>query len=180
MKILTKAVIFCLCLFIGSAYSQKTKKTALKFSSAYSNLGKDCKTIEGGGGTDGASDCRGVGGYRIHVGSAAAALYIMAEPPDKKNLIPLATQNFDFDERKTTIEWRMANGKPFAVIMRVAVYGEITEENTYFGKKIGEELIVRGLRGFEDINFEIEAKTANANVKAREMADKAYSEKNSK
>lgn len=177
MKNLIKAVIFCLCLFIGSAYSQKTKKTALKFSSAYSNLGKDCKIIEGSEGTDGASDCRGVGGYRIHVGSAAAALYIMAEPPDKKGLIPLATQNFDFDERKATIEWRMANGKPFAVIMRVAVYGEIIEENAYFGKKIGEELIVRGLRGFEDINFEVDAKIPNANQKAREMADNGYKQK---
>jgi hypothetical protein len=167
-------------LFIGSAYGQKAKKTGLKFSSAYTNLGKDCKTIAGGGGTDDASDCRGIGGYRIHVGVAAAALYIMAQPPDKNDLIPLATQNFDFDERKTTIEWRMANGKPFAVIMRVAVYGEITEENAYFGKKTGEELIIRGLKGFDYIYFEVDVKTKNANVKAREMADKAYSEKNSR
>ena len=176
MKMLKIAAV-CLCLLTGSAYAQKTPNAALKFSSAYSNLNQDCKTIKGGEGTDEASDCRGVGGYRIYVGAAAAALFIMAQTPDKKDLIPLATQNFDFDERKTKIEWRMINGKPFAVIMRVAVYAETTGVGEYFGKKTGEKLIVRGLKGFENINFEVDAKTANANIKARELADNAYKQK---
>lgn len=176
MKNLTVAAIFCLFLFIGSADAQTNKNTTPKFS-AYSNLDKDCKTIEGGEGTDDASDCRGVGGYRIHVGAAAAALFITAQTPDKKEYIPLATQNFDFDERKTKIEWRMADGKPFAVIMRVAVYAEPKGVGEYFGKKTGEKLIVKGLKGFENIDFEVDAKTPNANVKARELADKGYKNK---
>ena len=68
----------------------------------------------------------------------------------------------------------MANGKPFAVIMRVADYAETTDTDAYFGKKTGEKLIVRGLKGFENIDFEVDAKTPNANVKAREMADNGY------
>ncbi len=174
MKNLAKVIIFCLCLFTGSALAQKTQNPAPKFSSAYSNLDKDCKTIKGGEGTDDASDCRGAGGYRIHVGAAAAALFITAQTPDKKDYIPLATQNFDFDERKTKIEWRMADKKPFAVIMRVAVYAEPNEVGEYFGKKTGEKLIVKGLKGFENIDFVVDAKTPNANAKARELADNGY------
>jgi len=82
-----------------------------------------------------------------------------------------------FDQTKIKAEWRTANGKPFAVIMRVAKYGETDDENLYIGKKIGEELIVQGLKGFEDIDFKVDAKTPNANVKARKLADDAYLEK---
>lgn len=176
MKNLTIALI-CLCFFIGSSNAQNVKTSALKFSSAYTNLDKDCKTIKGSGGTDDASDCRGVGGYRIYISAAAAALFIAAETPDKKDSIPLASQNFDFDQRKTTVEWRTINGKPFAVIMRVANYAETTDPDAYFGKKTGEKLIVRGLKGFENIDFEVDARAANANVKARELADNGYKSK---
>ena len=61
--------------------------------------------------------------------------------------------------------------------MRVAKYGEPDDENPYLGKKIGEELIVKGLKGFENIDFTVDAKTPNANAKARELADNAYSDK---
>jgi len=56
----------------------------------YTNLDKACKTIKGGGGTDDASNCKGIGGYRIHVSASAAAVAITAETPDKKDLITLA------------------------------------------------------------------------------------------
>ena len=69
------------------------------------------------------------------------------------------------------------NGKPFAIIMRVAVYAELTGAGEYFGKKTGEKLIIKGLKGFENINFEVDAKTANANIKARELADNSYKQK---
>ncbi|MGC2235535.1 MAG: hypothetical protein WA584_05215 [Pyrinomonadaceae bacterium] len=174
MKNLITVIVFCLFLFSGSAYSQKNNKDVVKFSSQYSNLDKDCKTIEGKNGTDDASDCKGVGGYRMHVWAAAAALYVATETPDKKDRIQLATQNFDFDQTKSTIEWRMANGKPFAVIMRVAFYSETVKEGEYFGKKIGEQLIVVGLKGYEKIDFKVDAKTSDANARARGLADDAY------
>jgi hypothetical protein len=175
MKNLITVIIFCLFIFSGSAYSQKNKNDVVKFSSQYSNLDKDCKTIKGGTeGTDDASDCKGVGGYRIQVGAAAAALFIAAETPDKKDRIQLATQNFDFDQTKSTIEWRMANGKPFAVIMRVAVYSDTVKEGEYFGKKIGEQLIIIGLKGYEKIDFKVDAKTPDANARARGLADDAF------
>ncbi len=174
MKKLTTIFLSCLFLFAGSVYAQKSKSTAPRFSSAYTNLEKACKTIKGGEGTDDASNCKGIDGYRIHVSASASAVAIAAETPDKKDLIPLVMQDLGFDETKIKIEWRTANGKPFAVIIRVAKYGETDDENPYIGKKIGEELIVRGLKGFEGIDFKVDTKTQNANVEARELADNAY------
>lgn len=176
MKHLAVVFAFCLITLTGSVYAQKTAEAA-KFSSVYTNLDKDCKTIKGGEGQDEASDCKGVGGYRIHISPSAATLSISAETPDKSDTIPIATQGFDFDSKKHTVEWRMANGKPFAIILRVARYGETTDENPYIGKKTGEELVVIGLKGFEEINFKVDAKTPNANAKARELADGAYAPK---
>ena len=40
--------------------------------------------------------------------------------------------------------------------------------------KTGESLVVKGLKGFEEIEFEIDAKNPQANVKARQMADSGY------
>src|SRR5215213_108341 len=134
------AIIFALglLLFTGNIYAQKTA-TATKFSSRYTNLDKDCRTIKGGTeGTDDSSDCRGVGGYRIFVGAAAAAAMIGVQTPDKKDITNIAMQDFDFDQTKIKVEWRLANGKPFAVILRVFKYGEEkAKEFDYFGKKIG-------------------------------------------
>lgn len=174
MKNLITIIVFCLFLCAGSAYSQKNKDV-VKFSSQYSNLDKDCKTIKGATeGTDDASDCKGVGGYRVHVWASAASLFIATETPDKKDRIQLASQNFDFDQTKHTIEWRLADGKPYAVIMRVAVYSEQMKEGEYFGKKIGEQLIIVGLKGYEKIDFKVDAKLPDANARARGLADDAY------
>jgi len=148
-------------------------KVAPKFTSVYSNLNKDCRTIHGRNGTDDASVCRGVGGYQIRMYSAAAAFYISAEIKGKDGSFNLATTDNDFDTRKTRIEWRIANGKPFAAIIRVPKYADATSENPYFGKVIGEELVVAGLDGY-DIDLSVDAKEPNANIKARELADKAY------
>lgn len=175
MKYLPAVFLFCLIFLTSNVFSQKT--VAPKFSSAYTNLTSDCKAIKGGEGTDDASDCKGVGGYRIYLSPSAAMLGISAQIPNKTDAIQIATQDIGFDETKRRIEWRLANGKPFAVIMRVAKYGETDEENPYFGKKIGEELVVVGLQGFEKIDFKVDANTPNANEKARELADGNYNKK---
>lgn len=175
MKKITAIFIFCLVLFTVSGYAQKINQTAPKFSSRYTNLQKDCKITPGENGSDGSSDCRGVGGYRIFIGYSAAAEMIVAELPDKTGNIMLDTHDIFSDYSKIRIEWRMANGKPFAVIMRVFKYGdEKKSEYDYWGKKIGEELKVIGLKGFENIDFRVDAKTPDANAKARELADNAY------
>jgi predicted DNA-binding protein (MmcQ/YjbR family) len=175
MKNLIIAVALCLGLFAGNLCAQKNKNT-VTFSSEYSNLSGDCKTLKGGEGQDDASDCKGVGGYRIRISPTAASIFVSAETPDKKDSIQIAAQDFDFDRKDRKIEWRMADGKVFAVIMRVNAYAA-PPEDLYYGEKTGEKLVVKGLKGFEYIDFEVDAKTADADVKARRMAEAAYMKK---
>jgi len=176
-KIIT-VFIFCLVLFTASGYAQKINQTTPKFSSRYTNLEKDCKTTPGENGTDGSSDCRGVGGYRIFIWYSAAAEMIAAKLPGETEHVMLDTHDISSDYSKIKLEWRIANGKPFAVIMRVFKYGdEKKNEDDYWGKKVGEELKIIGLKGFENIDFRVDAKTPDANAKARELADNAYLQK---
>ena len=171
MKI-TNLLFASAALFIVSIAA--TAQTAPRFTSAYTSLGAGCKILRGEGGTDDASLCRGLAGYQIRIYGSAAAVHIAAEKKGTDTSISLATLNTDFDERKTRLEWRLANGKPFAIIMRVPKYGESTPEDPYFGKVIGQELIVRGLPGYE-IDLTVDASDPRANGKARQLADRAFS-----
>lgn len=179
-----KHLVMLLALFAlfsaGSVYAQKTP-AATKFSSRYTNLDKDCKTLRGGDSQDDAYDCKGVGGYRMYVGSSAAALSISVTTPVTEDPIQIAMQDFDWDQTKIKVEWRLADGKPFAVIIRTFKYsGDKANDYDYWGKKTGEELRIVGLKGFENIDFTVDAKTPDANVKARELADNGYRQKSEK
>jgi hypothetical protein len=59
------------------------------------------------------------------------------------------------------VEWRMANGKPFAIIARALA--EHASTSTV--------IAVSGLQGYESINTKIDTKKANANQAARNYAD---------
>jgi hypothetical protein len=180
MRQLATVFAFGAILLTGSIFAQekKTSTGTTRFSSVYTNLDKDCKTIKGEPeGTDNAYFCKGVGGYQMYVGYAAAATIInVLRGEERVGDIPM--QSLDYDQSKIKVEWRMAGGKPFAVIIRLYTYGgEKASESDYFGKKIGEELKVIGLQGFENIDFTVDAKTPDANAKARELADNAYRQK---
>jgi hypothetical protein len=151
--------------------------SAPRFSSAYTSL-----TNCGSGvtkreereaekrGQDIPSRCRGLDGYVIDISYSACASNISAQKG--RTRIPLAMQTVGWKQK--TVEWRLANGKPFAVIMRVYEYGgdDLCATN---GKTIGESLVVKGLKGYEHIDEEVKVKsTPNPNVKARELADKGY------
>ncbi len=171
-------MIICLAFtFSGLGYSQMTHTKKVSFTSVYTSLGKGCKVLKGGEGTDDGSLCTGPGGYRVRVYGSAAALMINAEIKGTDEYFPLATLSIGFNERNTKLEWRLANGKPFAVIIRVPTYGDPTEDDPYFGKVIGQHLAVKGLKGFESLDGSVDAKKAGANVKARAIADKAFTEK---
>lgn len=145
------------------------------FTSAYTSLGAGCKVVKGGEGQDDAKVCPGVGGYQVRIFSSAAETNIVAEKKGSDESSPLVIVGLDFDESKTKLEWRLANGKPFAVIIRVPKYDGREDDVPGPGKVIGEELFVSGVGNWEYIYEAINAKTRNANVKARQAADKAYS-----
>jgi hypothetical protein len=86
-------------------------------------------------------------------------------------------QPLDYDQKRR-IEWRLANGKPFAVIYRIVKSKtEQPEEMWRPENRGGELLVIKGLKGYEHIDLELDAATPDANVKAREMADSAYARK---
>jgi tetratricopeptide (TPR) repeat protein len=160
--------------------SQPTTSSALdkppRFSSVYTNLKTQCKTPAKAvdEGQHSSTFCRGIGNYRIHIFDSAMALHINAETLDRKTSISLAEQNLSYDRERRRIEWRLANGRPFAVILRVFKYsgqGEYPLQE----KPIGEVLLVKGLAGFEHIDGEVDIKvTGNPNAKARDLADAGY------
>jgi hypothetical protein len=179
MKYLIAAFFISMLLGAGTAHGQRKRTSAsgAGFTSVYSNLDKNCKTIKGHNGTDDATDCRGVGGYRVNVSTAAAAVSITAFLPGGSDSYPLALQDLTFDQRKIQLEWRLYGGKPFAVIMRIAQYGDPNSERPYLGGETGHTLIARGLKGFEDLRIDVDVKTPKANEKIRELTDAAYLEK---
>jgi len=69
-------------------------------------------------GSDIPTRCKGFGGYDVYIYYSACSSIISLDRGDE--VTPLATQAVDWKQK--TVEWRMANGKPFAVIMRVFEY----------------------------------------------------------
>ncbi len=152
-------------------------KKAPKFTSVYTSLATTCKSYDGSNGSDGYSICRGPSGYQVRVYYSAASTHFNAERKGKDDNFPIATASVGFNWGKNKLEWRLANGKPFAVIILIPKYAE-PADGEYYGKVSGQELVVAGLLGFEDLNTKIDAKTAGANSLAREAADSAYLSKN--
>jgi len=154
---------------------------ATRFSSAYTALTKcgsgltrkEEKEAEEHG-SDIPTRCKGFDGYDVYIYYSACTSQFTLDRGEES--IPLATQAVDWKQK--TVEWRMAsvNGKakPFAVIMRTYDYAG-DDQCASGGKIIGESLIVRGLKGYEQIEAEIKLKgTANPNAKARQIADDGY------
>ena len=161
----------------NSSAGSVTAQAPTRFSSVYSALTKcgsgmtkkEERDAERHG-SDIPSRCRGFGGYVVDISYSACASNITVEKGETR--IGLAMQTVNYAQK--TVEWRLANGKPFAVIMRVYEYSG-HDLCTTDGKVTSESLIVKGLKGFEHIDEEVKVKgTPNPNAKARELADKGY------
>ena len=170
IKLSLITIFVMLLLLAGSAVAQKP----VKFTSVYTRLTTGCKTLKGTNGTDDAALCKGAGNYQVRLYYSATMAHLNAELKGTDESVTLLMTPMSFDEKKATLEWRLADGKPFAVILRKPVYPE-TADVTSDVKPTGEELEVIGLIGYGDIvKGSVDAKTANANVKARALADAAY------
>jgi len=149
-----------------------------KFSSSYTDLKTQCKPLSEGEpqGDDTPLRCEGYGGYEVRIDFSAASSHVGVQPAGgSEERISLAEQPLDYDSKRK-IEWRFADGKPFAVILRVDKAKPDLDPSEMWRpeNKTGESLLVKGLKGFEHIDFEVDARSPNANAKAREMADAAY------
>lgn len=152
---------------------------APKFSSAYTDLKTRCAPVTTGEaqGDDTPLRCAGRGGYEIRIDFSAASSHLRVQPEggDGEAAVVLPAQPLHYDARRK-VEWRLADGEPFAVIVRVdkARDGLDPAEMWRPENKTGESLLVKGLKGYERVDFEVDARAAGANAKAREAADRAY------
>ncbi len=171
------AVLLCFAL--------ETEAQSNRFSSVYTNLKTECrpafKPKKGDpSGEDIPLKCKGYGGYEVRIDYSAASANLRLQPArgNSDESINLGMQPLDYDQSHK-IEWRLANGKPFAVIYRVdKSKSDQPEEMWSPANKSGEALVIKGVKGFEQIDFEVEASQPNANLKARELADQAFARKN--
>ena len=148
-----------------------------RFTSAYTALTKcgsgmtkkEEKEAEENG-SDIPTRCKGYGGYSVYIYYSACSSNFSLEKGEEN--ISLGMQAMDWKQK--TVEWRLANGKPFAIILRVYEYAG-NDQCATDGKITGESLMVKGLKGYEHIDETVSVKgTPNPNLKARELADKGY------
>jgi hypothetical protein len=181
------SLALCLLLLLtGLAYwPNSTTGQTPTFSSLYTDLKRDCRAaikLKKGEDFDGDMPlrCKGYGGYEINIGySAMSSQFSINRIGNRDEDVVVSTmQPLDYD-LKRKVEWRFRNGKPFAVIYRIDLTKGNSSDSLMWAKenKTGESLVIKGLKGFEQIDFEVNAMSANANVKAREMADAAYFKK---
>ena len=158
-------------------------KSAVAFTSVYTDLKTECgsgltpkeeKEAEQAG-QDIPSVCKGYGGYEIFLASDGANAQFQvrtkSRKPEKDVVI---TEDLYYGDgigaRK--VEWRLADGKPFAVIFRIDLFGEADEQGAR--KKLGEQIRVVGLKN-KQIDFKVDVKTTpNPNEEARRLADGSY------
>ncbi|WP_058868020.1 hypothetical protein [Chloracidobacterium thermophilum] len=150
------------------------------FTSAYTDLNRSCRydNTEASEGSDAPMYCTGYGNYRLLVSFSAFAADIFVESRNQSFSRLLAEgQASDYTREKgRKAEWRLADGKPFAVILRAFTYRTGPDDTPDFSRKVGERLVIKGLAGFEHIDFTVDARaTPNANVRARQLADDGYS-----
>jgi hypothetical protein len=155
-------------------------KTPL-FSSHYTNIQKECKDAETGKDDAGAGDilgtCPAFHDYQATINWSAAhgCLFIqrLGPPRDQDDIaLPAIACDRGAAITERMLEWRSANGQPFAVIVR---HSDWDERDSAHPKHIGQRLVVRGLRGFESINTSVDTrKEPRANEIARARADDGY------
>ena len=175
--------LFLIFLLIAS-HPVSAQKTAVqpKFSSAFTDLSKECKNAfkQVDEGQDMPLKCKGYGQYSIYIYYSAFASHISIKANKGDDFIYLSPEKLDYSDKEgNKIEWRLANGKPFAVILKVSRYDNKVQENgenPYQDKyKVGELFIIKGLKGYEHIDFTVDVtKNQNAIQKARELADNAF------
>src|SRR4051812_8158099 len=107
-------------LLITGVWTQDTAGAgrAARFTSAYTDLNTQCRAAvkKVGEGQDMPLRCKGYGGYTIYINFSAANAWLAAEKAGKESVALTSTQLSYDREKGRKIEWRMANGRPFAVI----------------------------------------------------------------
>lgn len=173
-------LIFALCMTAAHA-AEKNNARGCKaaFSSVYTDLKDDCPASkpEGDDG-DPTHTCKSVGPYHAYIYYSALGTHVQIDEGEK-TVLRLPEQGHD-ETLKRKLEWRLADGKPFAVIYRVAQYTEKGLEQvggSYMQDehKKGELIVVRGLKEHSGLKEDMNpAKIKMANEKAQKFIDEGF------
>jgi hypothetical protein len=152
-----------------------------KMSSIFTNLQTDCKAESKVEADEVPFICKAVGGYRVRIvpaGAWAESIEIVDKKGETVTSFGLVGYGYSTVKNRK-LEWRMANGKPFAVIFRVNTYdsekANEAGDSPFLEKyKIGEKLLIRGLTGYSQIDFQIDGKVKLANTLAQKKADENF------
>jgi hypothetical protein len=184
MKFLSLVFIILFFTFNHSLGSQSKAgvNSAPLFSSAYTDF-KQCgsgltpqqEKEAAEAGQDLPTICKGYGNYKVSINYSAWYSQITIESADGKGEVTFPPQNISFDKLERKLEWRLVDNRPFAVILRMDKYKPSDDDPYRAANKIGEILVVRGLKGYQNISTEIDTKKVpDANLAARRAADAGF------
>jgi len=154
------------------------KERPASFSSAYTYLSKDCKWAysesELEEGQDNALICKGYGKYRIYIYYSAMDSFLLIQSKKNPDDVIFSPAVRGINEKEGVVEWRMANGVPFAVIVRSREYSDPEDGR----KLLKESLIVRGLGQYSGIDGIVDTRgNKSAGEEAGNIADTGYRKK---
>ena len=180
-KLVINALSVLLAASLCFAQGTPEGEPAVKFSSVYTDLKTQCKSAltkkeekeSEERGEDTPMICKGYGGYEIFLSShGAMTQFTVRLKTGEKEVAAQEVMYINDPIYTRKVEWRLADGVPFAVIYRRDVNEET--EDVAIKNKIGEVLRVVGLKD-KKIDFEVDVKkTPNPNEEARRLADRAY------
>lgn len=138
-----------------------------KTTASYTDFAKDCKGDPSVKDGDIPLICKGPAGFTLHVTYSACSEFIRVLDKNKKDILSLPEQSIGSSDKKK-LEWRISDGKPAAVIYRISVYEE-SSDDPCTRKKKKEELGIYGIGKYSDLSKTVSGK--NENEKARQTAD---------
>ncbi len=162
-------------LLLTIATQAAAEGTRVEFSSVYTYLARDCHWAHPADdlqeGQDNALQCQGAGPYLAYIYFSAQSALLSVQRTDDPDNFVLHPAVDGIDDRNGVVEWRLANGLPFAIIVRSKMFAPPEDG----GALLTETLEIRGLEKHSDLRKSVDARTTpSANEAARVLADEAY------
>ena len=170
-----KSTIPLLLLAASTVFPALSRAESPLLSSTYTFLAKDCRwafnetDLEEG--QDNARICRGPAPYELFIDFSAEAAFLSARRSDRPNDTVFGDPVGGIDEEKGAVEWRLAGGVPFALIVRTKRRTTLDDGREW----TSERLAARGLGNHSEITGDVDVhKTPHANAAARTLADRQW------
>lgn len=175
-------MMFCLLPIVLDAQSKIIKpKAKITFSSVYTKL--DSQTCQADDTAEDAEHepnylCQGFKDYKIYLSFTCCQTMVYVGENIKldtseEQFLKIPMIYGSQSPNGETIEWRLANGKPFAVILRINQDSSLIDPT--LKKGLETTLNILSLTGYKKINASINVrKFKNANEVIRKKADQGY------